>query len=72
MNFMMKGQGLSREELFKKFLCYGDDGMNVFQGEKTKVTTNQGFLATILDGCSLCCSSHKFDNLTLGGFDFHC
>lgn len=38
MNFMMKGQGLSREELFKKFLCYGDDGMNVFQGEKTKVT----------------------------------
>jgi hypothetical protein len=27
LNSMMKGQGLSREELCKKFLCYGDDGI---------------------------------------------
>jgi hypothetical protein len=30
MNFMMKGGGLSREELFKKLLCFGVDGVNVF------------------------------------------
>ncbi len=30
MNFMMKGGGLSKEELFKKLLCFGANGMNVF------------------------------------------
>jgi hypothetical protein len=30
MNFMMKGGGLSKEELSKKLLCFGADGMNVF------------------------------------------
>jgi hypothetical protein len=30
MNFMMKGGGLNNEELSKKFLCFGADGMNMF------------------------------------------
>jgi hypothetical protein len=30
MNFMMKGGGLSMEELSKKHLCFGVDGVNVF------------------------------------------
>jgi hypothetical protein len=38
MNFMMKGGRLSKEELSKKLLCSRADGMNVFQGGKTKVT----------------------------------
>jgi hypothetical protein len=37
-NSMMKGGVLSMEELSKKFLCFGVDGVNVFQGGKTKVT----------------------------------
>jgi hypothetical protein len=37
-NFMMKGGMLNMDELSKKFLCFGVDGMNVFQGGKTKVT----------------------------------
>ncbi len=37
-NFMMKGGRLSMEELSKKFLCFGVDGVNVFQGGKTKKT----------------------------------
>ncbi len=28
------------KELVKKFLCYGDDGMNVFQRGKTRVTVH--------------------------------
>ncbi len=35
---MMKGGMLNMDELSKKFLCFGVDGMNVFQGGKTKVT----------------------------------
>jgi hypothetical protein len=38
MNFMMKGGGLNKEELSKKFLCFGANGMNVFKGGKIKVT----------------------------------
>jgi hypothetical protein len=38
MNFMVKGGELNREELFKKLLCFGVDGVNVFQGSKTRVT----------------------------------
>ncbi len=38
MNSMIKGGGLSREKLFKKLLCFGVDGMNVFQGSRTRVT----------------------------------
>jgi hypothetical protein len=38
MNSMMKGGGLSKEKLFKKLLCFGVDGVNVFQGSKTRVT----------------------------------
>jgi hypothetical protein len=38
MNFMMKGGELNREELFKKLLCFGLDGLNVFQGSRTRVT----------------------------------
>jgi hypothetical protein len=30
MNSMMKGGGLSREELSKKLLCFGANGMNMF------------------------------------------
>jgi hypothetical protein len=37
-NSMMKGGVLSMKELSKKFLCFGVDGVNVFQGSKTKVT----------------------------------
>jgi hypothetical protein len=36
MNSMMKGGGLSREKLSKKLLCFGADGINVFQGGKLK------------------------------------
>jgi len=35
---MMKGGGLSKEELSKKLLCFGADEMNVFQRGKTKLT----------------------------------
>jgi hypothetical protein len=35
---MMKGGGLSTEELSKKHLCFGVDGVNVFQGGKIGVT----------------------------------
>ncbi len=38
MNSMMKGGGLSREELSKKLLCFGANGMNMFQGGKTRMT----------------------------------
>jgi hypothetical protein len=38
MNSMMKGGGLSKEKLFKKLLCFGVDGVNVFQGNRTRVT----------------------------------
>jgi len=34
----MKGGGLNKENLFKKLLHFGADGMNVFQGSKIKVT----------------------------------
>ncbi len=30
MNSMMKGGGLSKEELSKKLMCFGANGMNVF------------------------------------------
>jgi hypothetical protein len=38
MNFMMRSGGVSKEELSKNLLCFGADGMNVFQGSKTKMT----------------------------------
>jgi hypothetical protein len=34
----MKGGGLSRKELSKKFLCFRANGVNVFQGGKNGVT----------------------------------
>jgi hypothetical protein len=37
-NFMMEGGGLSKEELSKKLLCFAVDGVNMFQGSKTKMT----------------------------------
>jgi hypothetical protein len=42
MNAMMKGGGLTKEDLFKKFLCFGIDEVNVFQHGKNKCyQTNQ-------------------------------
>jgi len=35
---LLKGGGLMKENLSKKFLCFGIDGVNVFQGGKTRVT----------------------------------
>jgi hypothetical protein len=34
----MKGEGLSKEELSKKFLCFGANGVNAFQGGKNGMT----------------------------------
>ncbi len=35
---LLKGGGLMKENLSKKFLCFGIDGVNVFQGGKTRIT----------------------------------
>jgi hypothetical protein len=32
---LLKGGGLTKEDLSKKLLCFGTDGVNVFQGGKT-------------------------------------
>jgi hypothetical protein len=37
MNYMMKGGALSREKLSKKLLCFGVDGVNVFDGSKIRM-----------------------------------
>jgi hypothetical protein len=59
MNSMMESGELSKEELSKKLLCFGVNGVNVFQGSKTKVTKQiKDFFSPILDGCSLCYSLH--------------
>jgi hypothetical protein len=34
----MKGGGLNKEELSKKFLCFGANGVNMFQGGKNGMT----------------------------------
>jgi hypothetical protein len=34
----MKGGGLSKEDMSKKFLCFGANGVNVFEGGKNGVT----------------------------------
>jgi hypothetical protein len=38
MNSIMKGGGLNKEELSKRLLCLGVDGMNVFKRSKTGMT----------------------------------
>jgi len=38
MSALLKGGGLTGEELVEKLLCFGVDGVHVFQGGKTKVT----------------------------------
>jgi hypothetical protein len=38
MNFIMKGERLSKEEMSKKLLCFGANGMNMFKGGKTGMT----------------------------------
>ncbi len=35
MNALLKGEGLTKEKLAKKLFCFGEDGVNVFQGGKT-------------------------------------
>jgi len=35
---LLKGGGLMKENMLQKFLCFGADGANVFQGGKTRVT----------------------------------
>jgi len=55
----MKGGGLSKEELSKKFLCFGTNGMNVFEGGKNGVTSKlKQILGPFFHGCALCCTPH--------------
>ncbi len=35
MNALLKGEGLTKENLAKKLFCVGEHGVNVFQGAKT-------------------------------------
>jgi hypothetical protein len=35
---LLKGEGLMEENMSKKFLCFGANGVNVFEGGKTRVT----------------------------------
>lgn len=60
MNSMTEGEELSKEELSKKLLCFGVNGVNVFQGSKTKVTKQiEDFLAPFLMGvhCVIHCTN---------------
>ncbi len=56
MNAMWKGGGLTKEDLFKKFLCFGVDEMNVFQHGKTNVTKQIKILWHLFPWVPLCCS----------------
>jgi hypothetical protein len=35
---LLRGGGLMKKNMSKKFLCFGRDGVNVFQGGKTRIT----------------------------------
>jgi hypothetical protein len=35
MNALLKGEGLTKEELAEKLFCFGEHGVNLFQGGKT-------------------------------------
>ncbi len=56
MNAMMKGGGLTKEDLSKKFLCFEVDEMNVFQHGKTNVTKEIKILWHLFPWVPLCCS----------------
>ncbi len=56
MNAMMKGGGLTKEDLSKKFLCFEIDEMNVFQHGKTNVTKEIKILWRLFPWVPLCCS----------------
>jgi len=54
-NAMMKGGGLTKEDL-SKFLCFGVNKMNVFQHGKTNVTKQIKILWHLFPWVPLCCS----------------
>ncbi len=56
MNAMWKGGGLTKEDLFKKFLCFGIDEMNAFQHGKTNVTKQIKILGHLFPWVPLHCS----------------
>jgi hypothetical protein len=57
MNALVKGGGSTKEELSKKLLCFGPNGVNVFQGGKTRLPNKSKKFGILFHGCdSLCCS----------------
>ncbi len=56
MNAVMKGGGLTKEDLSRKFLCFGVDEVNVFQHGKTSVTKQIKILGHLFPWVPLCCS----------------
>ncbi len=70
MEVVMIGGGLPQDQIAKKFICFGVDGANVFQGTKTNVTRQ------IHDNGALhwigvhCMPRHTNSNVNLVGFAF--
>jgi hypothetical protein len=56
MNAVLKGGGLTREDLSKKFLCFGVDEMNVFQHGKKNITKQIKSLGHLFPWVPLRCS----------------
>ncbi len=56
MNEVIKGGGLTREDLSKKFLCFGIDEVNVFQHGKTNVIKQIKILGHLFPWVLVCCS----------------
>jgi hypothetical protein len=73
MNVLLKGGGLTKEELSKKLLWFGIDGVNVLQGRKTWTTKQiKNSWAPFFMGVH--CIAHRA-NLAIplfGEFDSHC
>jgi len=68
----MKGGGLSREELSKKFLCFRANGVNVFRGGKNGVTKQiKDYWAPF--SMDVHCVTHRINVAmqSLGKFDLH-
>jgi hypothetical protein len=47
MEMLTNGGGLSKDQNAQKFICFGVDGVNVFQGTKKMVLQNK-FMTTML------------------------
>ncbi len=54
MTTLMKCGGLTREEVAKKLLCFGVNGVSVFQGGNMCHKANKECLGTFFNGCPLC------------------